>query len=137
MLALVTQLPVEPYHWLQISGRQSYRALEIHPFFSSAVPALDSLAFPTFSPFFPCNRLTLAKTSTPNPALPEQNEPIPSPLSLPTPPPRTPVVQLRHALSHFPIDDSWIRPGEALAARAGGKLVAAAPPWPHSVLWPS
>lgn len=41
---------------------------------------------PPPSPFFPGSRLTLAKASTPNPALPDQNEPIPSPLSLPTPP---------------------------------------------------
>lgn len=86
-----------------------YRALQTHLPRSSA--ALDSQAFLTFSILSPANRLTLAKASTPNPALPDQNEPIPSPLSLPTPPHRTPVVRLRHALSHFPIDDSWIRPG--------------------------
>lgn len=34
----------------------------------------------------PLNSLALAKASTPNPALPDQNEPIPSPLNLPTPP---------------------------------------------------
>lgn len=54
--------------------------------FSSAVPALGSLWLSLPSPFFPWSRLTLAKASTPNPAFPDQYEPIPSPLSLPTPP---------------------------------------------------
>lgn len=105
----------------------------LSPFFCSSGSGLSLWLFPA-SPFFPWNRLALAKASAPNPALPDQNEPIPSPLCLPTPPHRTPVVQLRLALSHFPIDDSWIRRGEAPAARAGGELVATAPPWPHSVL---
>lgn len=73
----------------------------------------------------------------PKPQLPTQLSRIrtsPSLLPSASPPHRTPVVGLRLALSHFPIDDSWIRRGEAPAARAGGEFVARAPPWPHSVL---
>lgn len=78
-----------------------------------------------------------ADSLLPNPQLPTQLSRIrtsPSLLPSASPPHRTPVVGLRLALSHFPIDDSWIRRGEAPAARAGGEFVARAPPWPHSVL---
>lgn len=109
-------LSLVPDFWLT-----AHHALQMHSFsFFLQFRFWTTLWLFPPSSFFPWNRLTLAKALTPNPALPDQNEPIPSPLSLPTPPHRTPVVGLRHALSHFPIDDSWIRPGEAPAARVGG-----------------
>lgn len=107
--------------------------LQTHPslFFRSSGSGL-SLALPHLLHSSPG-----AGSLLPKPQLPTQLSRIrtsPSLLPSASPPHRTPVVGLRLALSHFPIDDSWIRRGEAPAARAGGEFVARAPPWPHSVL---
>lgn len=97
--------------------------LQTHPslFFCSSGSGL-SLALPHLLHSSPG-----AGSLLPKPQLPTQLSWIrtsPSLLPSASPPHRTPVVGLRLALSHFPIDDSWIRRGEAPAARAGGEFVA-------------